>query len=77
MVNAMSNARPPGEDDEPSTATLRYGDATWHDGPGWYYTIDDYPDEGSCGAFATRVEAIDHATGAGYEIPTDADNPAR
>lgn len=43
--------------------TFRLGDATWHDGPGWYYTIDDYPDEGSCGAFATRQEAAAHAAG--------------
>lgn len=63
--------------DGPPPATIHLGDATWHDGPGWYWTIDDYPDDGSCGAFATRAEAIEHATSAGYEIPTDADNPAR
>ena len=43
--------------------TFRLGDSTWHDGPGWYYTIDDYPDEGSCGAFATREDAVAHAAG--------------
>lgn len=53
------------EDDPPDTATLHLGDATWHDGPGWYYVIDDYPDEGSCGAFATREQAIEHAANAG------------
>lgn len=50
---------------EPGTATLHLGDATWHDGPGWYYVIDDYPDEGSCGAFASRGEAIEQAARAG------------
>lgn len=47
--------------------TFHLGDASWHDGPGWYYTIDDYPDEGSCGAFATRDEAAAHALESGYE----------
>lgn len=55
------------EHDAP-TATLREGDATWHDGPGWYYVIDDYPDEGSCGAFKTRHAAILHAAREGYII---------
>jgi hypothetical protein len=41
--------------------TFHLGDASWHDGEGWYYTFDDYPDEGSCGAFATREEAEGHA----------------
>lgn len=53
---------------DPATITVRYGDATWHDGQGWYYTIDDYPDEGSCGAFTFRGDAIDHATAAGYVV---------
>lgn len=48
--------------------TLREGDALWHDGPGWYYTIDDYPDEGSCGAFASRVLAEQHARIAGFVV---------
>ena len=33
----------------------------WHDGPGWYYTINDYLDEGSCGAFKTFDDAFEHA----------------
>lgn len=37
------------------------GDDTWHDGPGWYYVLVDYPDEGSCGAFDTYEEAYSHA----------------
>jgi len=39
-----------------------------HDGPGWYYWDDEYRDEGSVGAFATREEAILHATDAGYRL---------
>ncbi len=42
------------------------GDITWHDGPGWYYVDDEYPDEGSCGAFSTLDEAIAHAREATY-----------
>lgn len=57
-------------DDRPS-ATLRLGDATWHDGPGWYYVIDEYPDEGSCGALATADEAVRHAEADGYSIDRD------
>lgn len=48
-------------DEEPETATLYIGDSTWHDGPGWYYVLDEYPDEGSWGAFADRETAIAHA----------------
>jgi hypothetical protein len=56
-------------DDRPGRpVTFRRGDTTWHDGPGWYYTIDDYPDEGSCGAFATLTEAVEHAKTAGHEV---------
>lgn len=51
-----------------NTVTLHLGDSTWHDGPGWYYTIDDYPDEGSCGAFQTREEAVAHAETCGYAV---------
>ena len=49
-------------------ATLRVGDASWHDGAGWYYTIDEYPDEGSTGAFATVALAVAHAERDGYDI---------
>lgn len=44
--------------------TLYLGDATWHDGPGWYYIFAEYPEEGSCGAFATKEEAEAHARAA-------------
>lgn len=75
-VNAMSNATPPGElDDAPDTATVYLGDAAWHNGPGWYYVIDEYPDEGSCGAFATREEAIEHASSAGLHATGPSHNP--
>jgi len=48
--------------------TLREGDASWHDGAGWYYTIDELPDEGSCGAFPTREQAVAHAVDCGYSV---------
>ena len=32
-----------------------------HDGPGWYYWHDEYPDEGACGAFKHVTEAELHA----------------
>jgi len=37
------------------------GDASWHDGPGWYFIDSDYPDEGSCGAFKSKNDAIVYA----------------
>ena len=33
------------------------GGVSWHDGPGWYYVLIDYPDEGSFGSFETLEEA--------------------
>lgn len=60
------------EQDERSTVTLHYASPdegfAWHDGPGWYYVIDEYPDEGSCGAFATCREAREHAERDGYRV---------
>lgn len=53
---------------EPAEARIYQGDATWHDGPGWYWVDDEYRDEGSCGAFATREEAEAHAIESGYRI---------
>lgn len=41
--------------------TFHEGGREWHDGPGWYYTINDYPDEGSCGAFVKFSDAMEHA----------------
>ena len=35
------------------------------DGYGWYYWWDEYPDEGSVGAFWTRDEALQHAVSYG------------
>ena len=32
-----------------------------HDGPGWYWWLADYPDEGACGAFSSLGKAIAHA----------------
>lgn len=47
-------------------AIIYLGNSTWHNGPGWYYVVSDYPDEGACGAFASCDEAIAHAQDAGY-----------
>jgi len=55
------------QDDKP-TATIHHGDAAWHDGVGWYYVDDEYPDEGSCGAFATRDEAVARAVQDGFVV---------
>lgn len=49
--------------DDPAPAILTHS-TSGHDGPGWYYWSEEYPDEGSCGAFETREEAIAHLTGA-------------
>lgn len=53
-------------DDKP-LARIYEGDAGWHDGAGWYYVDDEYPEEGSCGAFATREECAAHAAATGYQ----------
>lgn len=37
-----------------------------HGGPGFYYVNENYPDEGSCGAFSTLLAAVQHADAAGY-----------
>jgi hypothetical protein len=56
-------------DRDKPTVTLHYGEGTpWHDGPGWYYVIDEYPDEGSCGAFTFKQDAIAHAERDGYVV---------
>lgn len=47
---------------------LQEGDAESHDGPGWYYWKEDYPEEGSVGAFAAKNEAMVHADGAGVAL---------
>jgi hypothetical protein len=55
-------------DDDKPTVTLKYGDASWHDGVGWYWVIDGHPDEGSCGAFTFKQDAIAHAEQDGYVV---------
>lgn len=57
----------PVADAERSTASVHYWE-TAYDGPGWYYVIEEYPDEGSCGAFSTAIEAKQHARDCGYAI---------
>lgn len=57
-------------DAERATATVYY----WvqaHDGDGFYYVDDEYPDEGSVGAFATMDEACTHARDAEYRVKLD------
>lgn len=44
------------------------GDESFVDGPGWYYYDTEYRDEGVCGAFSTREEAVAHAEEAGYVV---------
>lgn len=56
--------------------TLHLGDASWHDGAGWYYVIDEYPDEGAAGAFGTSEIAIAHAEASGYRVTPPAPAPA-
>ena len=46
---------------------LHEGDESWHDGKGWYYTLVDYPDEGSCGAFKDLNECMEHAEKAVFD----------
>lgn len=47
--------------------TVYEGDNEWHDGPGWYYVITDYPDEGSHGAFKTYSDLMEHAEESVYQ----------
>lgn len=53
--------------DENYTATITYYEDA-HDGPGWYYIDDVYPDEGSVGAFNSCSEAAEHAEATGYTV---------
>ena len=58
------------EEDETEAMVCYWPDA--HDGPGWYYYDAEYPEEGSCGAFATKREAIAHARDElGYAVVTE------
>jgi hypothetical protein len=54
-------------------AVVALGDATWHDGPGWYQWDAEYPDEGSSGAFYAREEAEKFARDSGYCLESDDD----
>jgi hypothetical protein len=52
------------EPDDLPTAALYLGDETWHDGPGWYWVDEEYPEDmGAIGAFATPEEAAKHVRG--------------
>ena len=37
-----------------------------HNGLGWYYCDQEYPDEGGTGSFQTKAAAIRHAKLCGY-----------
>jgi hypothetical protein len=49
------------------TVTFREGDATWHDGPGWYYTTGPESTVWT-GAFPSRVLAEQHARLQGHTV---------
>lgn len=72
VLDAKASPVEPGHQEtvELPTVTIYEGDDTWHDGPGWYWVDDDYPDEGSCGAFLTRAAAEAHAIACGYAVGT-------
>ncbi len=47
----------------------------WHDGPGWYWVDDEYPeDAGAVGAFATPEDAAAHVRGAYRLVMREARN---
>lgn len=51
------------DDPEAIVSTGYMGDAA-----AWCYWDAEYPDEGSCGPFATRDEAVAYAADAGYVV---------
>ena len=53
--------------DEKALAVVLHWDSG-HDGPGWYYYDESYPDEGSVGAFTFRQDAETHAREGGYRV---------
>ena len=61
--------------DDCTFARVFKGDATWHDGPGFYYVDDEYRDEGCCGAFATLDEAVAHAQSGQYCVIVEGATP--
>ena len=40
-----------------NVAIVGLGDDTSHDGKGWYFWDEEYPEAGSCGAYPTREAA--------------------
>lgn len=54
--------------DLPPEVIILVGDESFVDGAGWYYYDAEYRDEGVCGAFPTREEAVAHAKEAGYVV---------
>lgn len=41
--------------------SIHKGDKDWHGGAGWYYTLTDYPDEGSFGPFKKVADLLEAA----------------
>ena len=54
-------------DDKATAVVVQWG-ADAHDGPGWYYYDEEYPEEGSVGPFATREECVAHAETGDYAV---------
>jgi len=49
--------------DDRTVLIVRYFEQA-HDGPGWYWSYEDLPEEGLCGAFSTEARCRRHAEGA-------------
>lgn len=62
MTAALPTSEP-----SPEAIVLQLGTAA-PDGRGWYWLAAEYPDEGVCGAFATRDAAALHAREQGYAV---------
>lgn len=65
----IGDSKRPDPHDEPDAAVVvHFSDA--HDGPGWYYYSEEYPDEGCCGRFDSQDECMAHASQA-YKVLHD------
>ena len=50
---------------EPDDESVSYGPGYMGDATKWCYWSTDYPDEGSCGPFDSKHEAMEHAKTSG------------
>lgn len=48
------------DSEEPAEMVVSFEDGRARDGPGFYWHYLEYPNEGYCGAFETRAEAVAH-----------------